>query len=156
MLTSEYIEESLKPETNKIALVMLKLTNTDWVDDIRIVGNTTAVTHNAEVYEPYGVTFTAPTEGESTFTANVTIEDITRYLVGKIRGNLEEINLEAFVVFADTPDQIELGPWEFSTENINFAGYNVSFSVSKPNILKNSLSSFVLDSNNFPGLFFGI
>ena len=156
MIVSDgYKQTAMKPETDRIPLVLLKLECVSWTSPIRIVGNTSSITTSEGEYEAYGLSFTAPTEGSQDVVASVIIEDITRYLMAFFRSTNKPISLEASIIFADSPNVVELGPWDFQVNVASFSGYNVSLDLIKPNILKNSMSSFVLDPIDFPGLYLG-
>lgn len=153
MSTVEFIKETYKPSSGTVALMMFKISNPDWVDDIRIVNNTAAITHQGELYQPYDVQISLPTEGGTNFTADIKVKDITRVIASQLRSVLEDITMEIFMVSTLDLEYKELEIGSFDVMNYNLTNYDCTFAVTKPSVLQNSLSSYTLDPQNFPGLF---
>ena len=153
MSTDDFIEETLKVNSKVVALPMLKIMHDDFDDDIRIVGNTVGVTHNSDYYEPYAVSFPLMSEGTSAPSTTIKIDGVTRTVTSQLRTLLDSLTIEIFVVSSLDVDIVELDIGVFNITKVTFSGNTIAFTVSKPTVLDNSLSSYTLDADNFPGLF---
>jgi len=152
MATPEFIKETLKVESAEVALVMLKLSHEDWADDIRIVGNTSAITSGGELYEAYGVSFAMPSEGEAV-RSTITIEDITRVLASSIRSVLSDVSIEVFVVMSSDVNTVELEVGTFAVTNVSLSNYQLKMQIEQKTVLKNNMSSNTINPTDFPGVF---
>ena len=153
MSTDDFKEETFKVNSGVVSLVMLKIMHDDFDNDIRIVANTSGVTHDGEYYAPYAVSAPMMSEGTSAPTTSITIEDITSTLVSQFRSVLDDLTIELFVITTLDLDVKELELGTFNITQVTFSGYDVTLTVTKPTVLDNSLSSYTLDADNFPGLF---
>lgn len=153
MSSTDFIEETFKVSSGVVALTCLKIMHEDFADDIRIVGNTAGITHNGEYYEPYGLSFPLPTEGTSNPTSTIIIEDITRVLASQFRPIKDNLTIEMFIISTLDLDYVELDLGTLDVTNVTLSGYNVTLTVARVSVLSNSLSSYTLDPDNFPGLF---
>lgn len=153
MKTEAFIEETYKVNSSTVALPMLVISHDDFDSDIRIVGNTSSITHLGNVYEPYGINFVMPSEGSTASQASIVISDVSRVLVSKLRAVLDGLTISLFVVTTLDLDVVELDLGVYNIINVGITGSKITLTISKPSVLDNSLSSYTLDAENFPGLF---
>jgi hypothetical protein len=151
MSTPEFKKATMEPYSSKIPLVLLTFDNANWPEPLRVVGNTSNIFSNGEIYTAIGCTFTnVATGGDS---AKVLIEDISQEIIATFRSYLGEVSAEAFIILAHNPDVVELGPWTFNIKDISIQGTNITMALSKESILRNSLGGTRVDEDSFPGLY---
>lgn len=151
--------------TKKVILTTVTLsydgvtTGGEWpLGDLHLVDNTTSITSTISgsslVYQPYGLTFTAPsTASDGEPTAKILIDDIDQVISANFRSVKSKANATIHVIIADNPNQIEIGPLNFVVNKVDISGSNVTLSLNIDSVLRNALTGFNTDANYFPGLF---
>ena len=152
-MTDNFKKETMKVQSSAVALVLMKFSHEDWADDLRLVGNTSEITSGGEVYLPYGITFTAPKEGDATITATVVIEDTFRAVTAQFEEILDSVSMNAFVILASNPEEKEKDYGNFSVVGFSVTGTTVTLTIARTTILRNSLSSYTIAPADFYGLF---
>jgi hypothetical protein len=156
MPTNTFKKATTDLVTNKVILTIITLSHPDpaWGEDINMVNNTTPITSNSVLYTPYGFSFIPPSTSKTGDpVARIEIEDVDKILNAHFRSVNSEVDIVISTILANDPDQIELGPHNFSIISVNTSGALLTLSLQQQTVLRNNLTGFNMDVSYFPGLF---
>lgn len=140
--------------TGEVILPLVKLTQSGWADEIRLVANTKAVTHQGAVYEPLGFEITLPDEeAEGVPVVNWEADNVDRRLVEALRLVSGAVSAELIWVLASSPDHIEIGPLNLEMRAAEYDALTVRGTMSVEPILERQFGHMVMNPANAPGLF---
>lgn len=140
--------------TKNVVLFLLKIDHEQWGEPFYFVNNTESITSNGIEYVPYNFEIglskaTTDTPSQS----NLVIEDIDRIVTAKVRAVTSAPTVTFSIILANTPNQIEKGPYEASMTQLSFAESIITSVLKRASILQNSLSGFSISPEYFPAFF---
>lgn len=141
-------------ETGEVYLVLLKISHEGLAEAIRVVNNNVAITSNGETYLPYAFRYDPP-DDTATGMENgmLTIDNVDRSFIAVIRAIDSPPTVEVSVILASDPDNIQVGPLEFSFSGVTYNAKSISGALVYDDMLSYEFPQGKFRPMDFPGLF---
>ena len=140
--------------TDAVWLAMVKLAHRSWSEKVRLVANTQEITHMGEVYNPFPFTISLPDEEqESNSVIQWAAANASQELLVLFKQVVGPISGEVFWVLAETPDHIEIGPFNLELRAFEYDASTISGTLVVEPVLDAVFGVRTMDTKNAPGLF---
>lgn len=141
-------------ESAEVLLPLVKLSHPDWPEDIRIVPDWNAITHQSEQYTPYAFQITLPDDDEvGVPVLKWTADNVSREIVMLMRGVTDKITARVVWVLASQPDTIEAGPFDVEMTAVEYDAQTLSGTMQVEPILDGPFGHMTMTPKTAPGLF---
>lgn len=154
MLSSPALEAIYAPRTAKVFLELLTITHADLASTIRLVNDRVDIVSRSNTYTafPFECRLVPDRDGELP-QAEISCDNVSRTLIQQIRTLEAPPQISVEVILADTPDTIEMGPYEFTVTQAVYDAATITLSLAFENILAEPYPSGIFSPANFAGLF---
>lgn len=141
-------------DSGEVILPLVKLTQADWDDEIRLVPNYEPITHLGQVYDPLAFEISLPDEEEGGVPVVEWRADNTdRRMVEALRAVDGVVNAEIVLIRASEPDVIEVGPLKVEMRAAQYNDRQISGVMGVEPILERPFGHMALTPKNAPALF---
>lgn len=144
----------LSQYTDQVFLFLLEIDHEDLVEPIRLVGSREDIVSNGNTYTAFPFEITLPSDdGETISDIRLSISNIDRSITQTIRDMSTPPEITTFIVLADTPDDIEAGPFIMTLREAKYDAFTVSGSLRWENLLDQAYPGYTFTPAGFPGMF---
>jgi hypothetical protein len=159
-LSNTALADLFKQESEKVWLFLLRLSHATLGADINVVNNTEDITSAALsggsvtfTAFPFAISLPAETEDEILGSARLVIDNVDRSVVNAIRSISSPPTITLAIVLSDDPDNAEIGPINFTLQNVSYNALTVEGNIGLPDLLNASFPRESFNPNTTPGLF---
>ncbi len=151
-------EDILAPDSTMALLMMLVIESDELDDPLYFVQNNVDVVSSAyngeQTYTAANFTANIPSQEESAVQdTSISISGINRQVVTAIRSITESPDVRMFIIREDTPDTVEVGPWQFKLRDVSYTVDAVTGTLKHEYTLRYNISTITISNQNFPGLY---
>ena len=141
-------------ETGEVFLPIVKLSHPSWPDDLRFVPDHQPVTHQLEVYEPFGFRVALPDdEDEGIPVIRWTADNVTSEIAAAFRATTGPISATVSWIMLSEPDIVQAGPFEVELNSADYDAFEIRGVMTVEPILDEPFGHMVMSPKNAPGLF---
>ena len=149
LLAQLYGQESTDP-----FLTLVTLSHASFIAPVRLVNNSVAITSRGNVYEPFPMKITLPTDdGETARQVNLEFDNVSLFLVEKLRSVSTNIEVKLEMILASIPDAVQISLEELKIQSVTYDSKVVKASLFLDDFLQTELTSEKYSPTNFPGIF---
>lgn len=142
------------PQTDKVFLLMLEISSSELAQPLYFVQNNESVLSNGNTYIPVNFSMTLPVEESGKVQdTTISISAINRQIIEIVRTIVDPPDIKVFIIRADAPDVIEVGPWDFKLRNISYDVNTMSGNLFFETPLRNNISTIRVSNQTFPGVY---
>lgn len=152
-VTAAFREAAFAPETGATPLFLLKIEHESLAEPIRVVNNQTDIVSDGETYVGLAFEIDLPSETDDQSRVNVRIDNVDRVIVDSLRAVTGRPTFTLSVVLADTPDQVEAGPYAMTLSEADYDAGQVTGVLVFEDILAEPFPGDSFVPSRFPGLF---
>jgi hypothetical protein len=147
-------EEILASQSDKVFLLMLKISSDELTTPLYFVQNNEDIVSNGNTYKAIEFSANIPTEDNGKVQdSSISISGITRQVTEAIRSIVNAPDVEMFLVRADIPDIVEGGPWYFKLRSISYDVNTITGSLRYETALNRNLSTIKVTNQTFPAVY---
>lgn len=144
----------LSQYTDQVFLFLLEIDHEDLTEPIRLVGSVADIVSNGETYMAFPFEITLPSDdGETISDIQLRISNIDRTITQTIRELSTPPEITVSIVLADTPDDVEAGPFVMTLREAKYDAFTVTGSLRWENLLDQKYPAYTFTPSGFPGLF---
>lgn len=140
--------------TAEVWLVILDINHSSLSEPIRVVNNTEDIVHGGETYLAVPFRIKLPDETPDQL-PRVTLEmdNVERLITATIRNIRKPPTVTLKVILADSPDTVEIGPFEFTVRNVRYDALVVQADLRLEDILSEPFPVHTFTPGTAPGMF---
>lgn len=140
-------------QTDEVFLTILEITHDDIQVPIRIVNDYSNIVSNGNTYTAFPFQISLPKESEEISRASVSFDNVSRELIDEIRSIETPPSISLSIILADSPDTIEVGPFNFILTNATYNQFTIQAELNFEDILNQNYPADTFTPQNHPGLF---
>ena len=153
VLSAAAIRAALAQETDQVFLVCLTVSGPG-ITTFRVVNDTQDLVRAAGTFIGYPFEIVLPDEdAEKLPSAQVRISNVSRDIIGALRGLPSPATVTLEVVLASSPDTVEFGPFDIGLLWADYDVNVITFNLGTESILSEPFPAGTYDPQNYPGLF---
>jgi hypothetical protein len=140
-------------ETSEGAFILLELNHPSFDAPVRLVRNEVAVTSRGNLFNPFPIDVLLPDDlDESAPSAPITMDNISRELIGVIRGLDSSPTFLIEIVRMSDPDTVELSFGTFTAQEINYDAMTITTTVNSALDPGEPACDWLFSPSSFPSL----
>lgn len=145
-------------QTDKVVTALVKVAGTGIPTPLRLARNrsnvTSTVDGGSQVYTafPFNVTLPDDKDDGSVKTVQLVVDNVTREMVIAVRDLTVPPTVTLWLVLADSPNTIEVGPLSFVVAGAQYDAGQMVLTLKYEDRLGNKLNGLDFDPINFPGV----
>lgn len=139
-ITPEGRQAIYAQETKEAFIVLLTISHESWPDDVRVSSDPTQLLPEAAVrgtisngdeyvFAPFAVNLPAQ-DDSGVARANITVENVSRMLMQKIRQATSAVSITIQVVTSSHPDNIQVTVTDFKLERVTYDAFTITGEIS--------------------------
>lgn len=153
MLTPDAIREALAQHSDEVFLLLVTLTHASF-GTVRLVNNPVDITSRGHVYVAYDVDVPRPSDqAESLAALQLTMSNISRDLIGPLRGIGSPVECTIELVTASAPDTVQEGPFTFDIDQASYTAEAISARLVYEPVTREPFPAGSFTPQGFPALF---
>jgi len=142
------------PQTDKVFLIMLEISSSELASPLYFVQNNESIVSNGNTYIAVNFSTSLPSEEDGTVQdTSIAISGINRQVIEAIRSIVDPPDVQMFVIRADVPDVIEVGPFNYKLRDATYNATTVTGSLKYETSLQNNISTIKVTNQTFPGVY---
>lgn len=145
-------------QTDKVVTALVKMAGTGIPTPIRLARSrsdvTSTVDGSSQVYTAFPLNITLPDDKDdgAVKTVQLAIDNVTREMVIAVRDLTAPPSVTLWIVLADSPNTIEVGPLSFIVAGAQYDAGQMVLTLKYEDRLGNRLNGLDFDPINFPGV----
>lgn len=145
-------------QTDKVFLPLIKISGTGIATPIRLVRDindivsTVEGSSNTYTHFPFNVHLPADINDGAVKTVQLSVDAVDQTLIAALRSLTVAPAVTLWVVIADSPNTLEIGPLSFVVGNVAYDAQQVNMTLKYEERLGNKLEGLTFDPINFPGV----
>ena len=141
-------------QSDEVFLTLVKLSHADFADDIRLVNDWHAVTHQSATYQPFAFTIELPDDETGVVPVlSWSADMVTLDLIRALRSITGAISARVVQVLRSSPDTIEIDLGDVELRAIEYNARSLSGTMTIEPVLEQSVSRMTFTPSTTPGLF---
>ena len=141
-------------ESDKVLLPLLSLSHATWPDPLRFVRDLNSLVHQGQTYLPAAFDLVLPDDiEEGTPVMQLSIDNVDQRIVKILRSASGKIGVDVRYVLADTPDFIEVGPFDMEMPQVEYNAETITAALIVEPILEEQAGYMMMTPATTPGLF---
>ncbi|WP_299686680.1 DUF1833 family protein [uncultured Tateyamaria sp.] len=153
-LSTQMLEAINAESSGEVILPLVRLTQVDWADAIRLVPNTEQVVHMGEVFEPLAFEVGMPDEeAQGVPVLEWVADNSDRRLVEALRAVRGAVQVGIMWVLASDPDHIQMGPGDLEMRVAEYNAQSISGTLGVEPILDMQFGYLTMNTTTTPALF---
>lgn len=153
-LSDATLEAMHSVSTSEVLLPLVKLSQADWADSIRIVPNGEPITYQSDVYVPYAFEIALPDEEAGGVPVlNWAADNVNRDITAALRAVKGTVDAQVVLVLASSPDHIEIGPTSLVLHGIEYDTFQLTGALGITPILETQFGVRTMTPKDAPALF---
>jgi hypothetical protein len=153
-LTGQFLEAAYGNETDEVLLSLMTFRHPDWVEDVRIVANREAVTHDGKIFEPLAFEISLPDEeAEGIPVLRWQADNVSGDILAELRKVTGRITGELVLVLASSPSVAEVPAMQMELYEIEYDALTISGTLTVEPILDDQFGWRSFNPANAPALF---
>lgn len=154
LLSQAFLQAIHGQESDQVLLPLVRLSHPSWEDDVRLVSDWQAITHQGKEYVPYAFEISLPDDdAEGLPVLQWVADNVSRELVVMLRAVSDKITARVVWVLASQPDFIEAGPFDVEMAAVEYDAQTLSGTMQIEPILDEPFGYLTMTPKTAPGLF---
>lgn len=153
-LTSATRAALYAPQTGKVLLHLLTIDHADMAAPVRLVDDLVDIVSRGDTYTafPFEAALPVDTDGEVP-QLEITCDAVTRELIVEIRSIATPATMTLEVVAADSPDDVEAGPYVFDVVSAQYDATEITLRLTYEPLTVEPFPALIFNPHDFPLLF---
>jgi hypothetical protein len=154
VLSAAVLSALMAQDTSEGFVILLTIDHADLAQPIRVCSNQTDLTSNGDVYQAFPFQVNLPSESDDAPPqVTLSIDNVDRQIVTAVRTISSPPTVDMSVVMLSDPDTVEVGPFTFTLNGVEYDRLTVSGQLGFEQILSQPWPEGTFNPTGFPGLF---
>ena len=146
------------PQTDKVFLPLVKISGTGIPTPVRLVRDAVDIVSTVEgssntyTHFPFNIFLPNDKDDGSVKTVQLSVDAVDQSMVAAIRPLSVAPTVTLWMVLADSPNTIEVGPLSFGVADVQYDAQQLVMTLKYEDRLGNKLEGLTFDPINFPGV----
>lgn len=149
LLAQLYAQESDDP-----FLMLVTFSHTSFLDDVRLVNNTTDIVSRGKTYLSFPLSITLPLQdGETPTSVVLKLDNVGRELIDELRTIDDFITVKLELILASLPNDVQMSIFDLKLSGVTFDATTISGTLFLDDFLNTKLDVETYGPSNYPGIF---